>query len=171
MRDNRIKQPPAPKTPEQALASLMRTCARAEKSSGDAMRLMARWRVEPQERQAILMQLIKDKFIDDRRFAGAYIREKTNLSGWGARKIAVELSRKGVARNIIEELLSELDADSMSEKLEAKLKRKMPTIKHQSEYELKSKLIRYGVTLGYDYEKVYDIASKLIKTDIEEWDD
>jgi regulatory protein len=39
-----------PKSAEQALSSLMRLCARAERSSGDALRLMARWEVAQEQR-------------------------------------------------------------------------------------------------------------------------
>ena len=41
------------KSPEQALASLMRLCSRAEKSSGDARRLMARWGAGEVDRDAL----------------------------------------------------------------------------------------------------------------------
>ena len=45
------------KTPEQAYAALIRLCARSEKSSGDALRLMQRWGVEPSARQGVLQKL------------------------------------------------------------------------------------------------------------------
>ena len=41
----KINAVPRTKTPEQALAALMRLCARAEKSEGDARRLMRGWGV------------------------------------------------------------------------------------------------------------------------------
>ena len=46
------------KTPEQAYAALIRLCARSEKSSGDALRLMQRWGVEPSARQGVLQKLL-----------------------------------------------------------------------------------------------------------------
>lgn len=85
-----------PKSAQQALASLMRECAKAERSTGDARRLMARWEVAKQDQEGVLNQLIEMKFIDNRRFAQAYVRDKVNLSGWGAQRISLELSRKGV---------------------------------------------------------------------------
>ncbi len=153
------------KSAEEALASLMRQCARAEKSSGDAMRLMSRWGVPTQQRQVVLERLVADKFIDDRRFAEAYLREKINLSGWGARKIASSLKTKGITTAIIEELLSELDRSTMEERLEDKLQRKMRTVKYKDKYDLKSKLIRYALSLGYDYDMVFDAVSQQIKID------
>ncbi len=149
------------KSAEEALSSLMRQCARAEKSSGDAMRLMSRWGVAQESREGVLNRLVAEKFIDDRRFAEAYVREKINLSGWGVRKIASSLKAKGVAESIISETLSEVDRDSMSERLSDKLVRKARVVKYKDKYDFKSKLIRYGLSLGYEYEMVLDAVSQI----------
>lgn len=74
------------KSPEQALSALMRLCARAEKCSGDALRLMRGWGVEPAAQQQVLRQLQQQRFIDDERYAAAFVREKMRLSGWAAAK-------------------------------------------------------------------------------------
>ena len=94
----KINAVPRTKTPEQALAALMRLCARAERSEEDARRLMTRWGVAPADRERVLERLRRDRFIDDARYAEAFVREKINLSGWGARKIADALHRKRIAR-------------------------------------------------------------------------
>ena len=89
------------KTPDEALAALMRLCARAERSEEDARRLMTRWGVAPADRERVLERLRRDRFIDDARYAEAFVREKINLSGWGARKIADALHRKRIARETL----------------------------------------------------------------------
>lgn len=166
MRRETVKTPRT-KSPEQALSSLMRQCARAEKSSGDAMRLMSRWGVPAEHRAGVLQQLIAEKFIDDRRFAQAYVREKLNLSGWGVRKIASSLKVKGINEAIISEVLSDLDREGMEERLFAKIERKARSVKYKDKYDFKSKLIRYGISLGYDYSMVLDSVSKIISIDDE----
>ena len=62
------------KTPEQALSALMRQCARAERCSGDALRLMRRWGVTDDEARKVLARLVAERFIDDQRYADAYVR-------------------------------------------------------------------------------------------------
>ncbi len=153
------------KTPEQALAALMRLCARAEKSSGDAMRLMAAWGVEPTAREAVLRKLTDQRFIDDNRYAAAFVREKTALSGWGAYKIRTALQRKGIDRAIIDHALALIDKSAAEEKLLGLLKRKARTAKAATPRDLLSKLIRYGLSLGYDYETVTGRVAELTKND------
>lgn len=149
------------KTAAQALQALMRLCSRAEKSSGDAMRLMRTWDVPETERQGVLNRLIELRFIDDARYAEAYTREKSSLSGWGAKKIALHLRQKGVDREIIKATLSALDSCEQQERLEDKLTKKLRTTKAANSYELRGKLLRYAMSLGYEYDSAKDIIDKI----------
>lgn len=140
----------------------MRLCARAEKSSGDALRLMRTWGVEEGARQSVLQKLLDQRFIDDARYAEALVREKTRLSGWGIYKIRTALQRKGIAKTLIDRVLSSVDPVENADRLISRLERKARTAKCSSAYELKTKLIRYGLSLGYEYEAVLEAASQLV---------
>lgn len=150
------------KSATEALQSLMRLCARAEKSSGDAMRLMRTWGVPETERQGVLTKLIEQRYIDDSRYAEAYTREKVQLAGWGARKIAMHLRQKGVAADIITTTLAHLDTDDMESRLEDKLRRKLRSTKAATDYELKGKLLRYALGLGYEYDVCSGVIDKIL---------
>ena len=140
------------KSAAEALQSLMRLCARGERSTGDAMRLMRTWGVPEGERQAVVDRLVAQRFIDNSRYAEVNVREKSRLSGWGARKIAMQLRTKGVEKEIIAEALATIDSDEQSDRLAEKLRRKMRTTKAQNDYEMRDKLLRYASGLGYDYD-------------------
>ena len=151
------------KTAQQALQSLMRMCARAERSSGDALRLMKRWEVPDEDARKVLARLQSERFIDDSRYAEAFVREKLNLSGWGAYKIKSALRAKGVSSEIINEVVVPmLNETDMSERLEEVLRRKLRTLKYSSPYEAKTKLIRFAASRGYDMEQAIECASKVI---------
>lgn len=158
-------KPRRDKTPEQALSALMRLCARAEKSSGDALRLMDGWGVEPSAREAVLRKLIELRFIDDERYAAAFVREKCSLSGWGVYKIRAALQRKRIGRAIIDRALASIDQDAAEEKLLGLLQRKARTAKAATPGELRTKLMRYGLSLGYEYGTVADRVAELVKND------
>ena len=173
MRTPKLKPNPAArrtKTPDQALASLMRLCARAEKSEGDARRLMHGWGLNDGDAERVLARLVSERFIDDSRYAGAFVREKMRLSGWGEYKIRAALQRKGVARETIEEALGAADRTGTAERLRTQLERKLRLLHCETRYELKNKLIRYGLGLGYDYETVHETVAALV-ADTESCDD
>ena len=92
------------------------------------------------------------------------MRDKLNLSGWGAYKIKMSLRAKGVAREIIEEVASTMiEATDMKERLEEIMQRKLHTLKYSSTYEAKTKLIRFAASRGYDIEEAVECASKILK--------
>ena len=151
------------KTPEQALISLMKLCAKSEKSSGDARRLMYKWGIPTEAQQEILAKLTEQRFIDDERYASAFVREKMKFSGWGAYKLRAALSSKGISRAIIDNALSSLDEDVMDNRLDKYLRRKKQLVKATTPYEIRSKLMRYGLSLGYDYEKVTEAVDRAMR--------
>lgn len=162
MRNTTIDKTPErkPKSATQALQSLMRLCSRAEKSSGDALRLMRTWNVPEGERQGVLDKLIELRFIDDARYAEAYTREKSNIAGWGAKKIEFQLRQKGINKEIISRAISSVDTTQQEEQLTKKLERKLHTTKANNSYELRGKLLRYALSMGYEYDSAKVIIDK-----------
>ena len=152
------------KSPEQALLSLMTLCARSEKSTGDAMRLMHTWGVPESERQGVVDSLEAAGYIDNRRYAEAYTREKSQLSGWGERKIALKLREKGIEREIINAVIAPLREDeTKAERLQTKLERKLRTTKAANDYELRGKLLRYALSLGYEYDTAIECIARIVE--------
>jgi regulatory protein len=155
---------PKAKTAQQALQSLMRLASRSEKSTGDALRLMRTWGVPEAEQRGVLDRLIADRYIDNHRYAEAYTREKSQLAGWGERKIAMQLRLKGIERETISAVLAELmETDTTAERLHEKLQKKLRTIKATNDYELRGKLLRYALGLGYDYDMASEAVERVAK--------
>lgn len=153
------------KSAEQALQSLMHLCARGERSTGDALRLMRTWGVPEGERTAVVEKLVAQRYIDNRRYAEAYTREKSNLAGWGPKKIALQLRIKGIESHIIAETLRMLDDETRRTHLDERLRRKLRTTKAATSYELRGKLLRYALSLGYDYDMSHSAVERLLNED------
>ena len=97
------------KTPEQALRALMNVCAKSERAISDVRRSLTRWGVAPEQHQPIIDRLVRERFIDEARYAEAYVREKLNLSRWGVRKIRAALKAKRIPEQTIDEALAQAD--------------------------------------------------------------
>lgn len=151
------------KSAEQALRLLMNMAARAERSSGDALRLMKRWGVDDNDAQRVLQRLIAERFIDDSRYAAAFVREKINLSGWGSYKIVEALRRKGVDNRIIENALSQYGSVDMEERLQGLLEKKIKTVKYRDTSDLRAKLFRFAASRGYDYSTAMQAVDRVVK--------
>ncbi|MEG1634412.1 MAG: regulatory protein RecX [Rikenellaceae bacterium] len=152
-------------TPQRALDKLQTLCSRAEKSSADAVRLMQKWGVADEKIGEILSRLISEKYIDDRRFTAAYVRDKAKFSTWGARKIADTLIMRGIDRDMVREVIAEqVSVQDLKEKLELALRKKYEEVqrKEDNPYKIKDKLFRHAISRGYSYDDIMLVIDKII---------
>lgn len=150
-------------SPESALSKLMVLCSRSEKCSGDAYKLLKRWEISESDAAAIIAQLVESRYVDDERYARAYVRDKARYSGWGAYKIRMSLKAKGLLETIIENALLELDEYEVLDKLVVTLQKKRNSIKGDiSNYELKGKLFRFAVQRGYSFDQINSALAKVV---------
>ena len=52
----------------------------------------------------IVAALVEDGYADDRRYAAAFAREKSSITGWGPVKIRMALSAKGISGEMADEV-------------------------------------------------------------------
>ena len=114
---------------KKVLESLQRRCARAEYCSSDIYRKALKAMDGDAEAAArITASLVKDRFVDDLRYASAFAREKASLQGWGAVKIRFMLRGKGIDEATVGQALGEIDPAKASAKLEKVVREKNRTL-------------------------------------------
>ena len=136
-------------------------CSRSEQCSADILRkLLKTYDGDEDKAQEILQSLMKDKFVDDARYAAAFARDKSRLEGWGPIKIRFKLRAKGVADTAIEEGLSQIDADEADEKLCRLLSARRKAL--EGDPQIKLKLLKYALGRGYSYDQVAPAVDKVL---------
>ena len=111
----------------------------------------------------LLQSLLDDGFVDDARYASAYAREKSRLSGWGPAKIRYMLAGKGIARTVIAEALKEIDSDEADRRMRSVLEAKYKAL--AGDPQEKFKLLKFGLTRGYDYDKLAPVVDDILRKD------
>ena len=104
--------------------------------------------------------LVKDRFVDDLRYATAFARDKAYLDGWGPVKIGFQLRGKGIAAATVEEALAAVDEDKADARMRAVLEAKARTLKGDPEIRLK--LLKFGLQRGYGYNRLDPAVKGLI---------
>ena len=137
-------------------------CSRREYCSADVLK-KAKDALEGdmQAAQEVVDSLIKDKYVDDLRYASAYARDKASIQGWGDVKIKYMLSAKGVASSVISEALQEIDRDKSSSRLHKLLENKLRSLKDDPQCRLK--LLRFALGRGYSYDEVSRAIDQLLR--------
>ncbi len=147
---------------EKVLARMQRLCISREYCCSD-MRTKVLKALEGNEEAAdeIMDALVRDRFIDDLRYASAFARDKSSLAGWGTAKIRYALVRKGIERSVIQEALAEIDSGKADSKMRSVIEAKYRSISGAPD--AKIKLLRYALGRGYAYDEVREIVDGLVR--------
>lgn len=147
---------PTPLSEEQAYQKLAALCAVSEQCVADIRRKMQRWTIIG-DAEGIIDRLIKERFIDERRFARAFALDKFRYNHWGREMIRMEMKRRLISSADIDYGLSEIPEDEYEAALRHLIEAKRPTVKGKSEYEVKQKIIRYALGKGYEMDEILRI--------------
>lgn len=149
------------KDPQKVADRLRGLCSRREYCRSDVMKkAVAALDGDQSEAARIVDILVEERYVDDLRYASAFARDKSSISGWGSVKIRHMLSAKGISREIIDAALEEIDEEKASSRLDKLLQSKARSLKDDPQAKLK--LLRFALGRGYGYEEVKDVVDKLI---------
>ncbi|HRX30800.1 MAG TPA: regulatory protein RecX [Tenuifilaceae bacterium] len=147
---------------EVALQRMQALCARSEKCTGDIKVKLVKLGLNETEIQFVVQKLVNDGFVDNFRYARFFVRDKSRLNKWGRVKIVSVLKSKGVSEGIINKALLEISPETNKKTLTDLVARKAKQIKAKSTYELKSKLIRFGMSRGFEMDLVINVVNEVI---------
>jgi regulatory protein len=135
----------------EALEKLRKMCSMQEKCPSDILLLLRRWGVEQEHFESIIGSLKSDRFIDEGRYAAAFVKDKVKFDHWGFLKIMYFLRQKGIPRNIVDEACKAIDRDDYVLMIKKELDKKRKTLTGKRR-EVAAKLARYGSSRGYEME-------------------
>ena len=124
---------------------------------------MRRWGLDEQVQERVVARLVKERFVDDERYARAFVKDKVHYNKWGRRKVQQGLWMKRIDEDIQRRVLDEVDDQEYLEVLRLLLKQKRKSTKAASDYELNQKLVRFALGRGF----TFDIIRQCLDVDEE----
>lgn len=111
-----------------------------------------------------LMEKLRRKgLVNDLEFARAWVESRSKKKGTVALKS--ELFQKGIAREVVEEVLSEAQPSSETETAKKLLEKRIGRWKSLPEIEVKQKSLRFLMSRGFDYETSKEVLENVLKED------
>jgi regulatory protein len=147
-----------------AMIRLTAKCAVSEYCRADIRKMMSRWELPEGVADKIIKRLQDERYIDEQRYAHAFVRDKFRYNHWGWIRIEQELRRRNIPQEYIDEAKEEISDDDNLEALRKIIDSKRPTIKGKNEYEVNAKLFRFALSRGFSYSAI----NQVLHTDIEE---
>ena len=134
---------------QEALLRLTSLCSTAEHCSHEMLEKMRRWEIGEDTQARIMEYLVKEKYIDDERYARFFAKDKIRYNKWGRRKVEQAMWQKHIDADIQQRVLDEIDDDEYLLILRPLLKSKRRTVKAANNYEMNMKLIRFAMGRGF----------------------
>ena len=139
-------------TEQEAYLQLAALCAQAEHCQQEMRDKMRRWGLDETVQNRIIDRLIKERYVDDERYARAFVKDKIRYNKWGRRKVQQALWMKRIDADIQQQVLDEIDEKEYLDVLRPLLKQKRKSIKAESDYELNQKLLRFALSRGFGFD-------------------
>jgi regulatory protein len=149
------------KTEQDAYLQLAALCAQAEHCQQEMRDKMKRWDIDAATQDRIVARLIKERYVDDERYARAFVKDKIRYNKWGRRKVQQGLWLKHIDDDIQERVLSEVDDSEYLAVLRPLLKQKVRSIRAENDYERTQKLVRFALGRGF----TFDIIRQCLNVD------
>lgn len=133
-------------------------------SEAELAQKLRRAGAEPEHIDAVLEFLREYHFVDDRIYAERLAADLANLKKFGRHRIMAELSRKGIARDICNDVIDELELDE-EEMLLPLMEKKLG-----GDFDRKSRdrAFRYFAARGYSFDDIKRAFDEISSRDYEE---
>lgn len=136
---------------DKALNKAANLCSKSEKSPKEIYDKLASWGLKSQMAEQIVCRLRDEKYIDEERFARAFVHDKFLYEHWGRVKIAYNLRNKGIANHIIDNALDDVIADDdYLSTLSSLLRNKMRDMERPLSQNNRAKLYRFAAQRGFE---------------------
>jgi len=139
-------------------------CSTAERCIQEIEKKLSSAGAGPEMSGRIISRLLKEKFIDESRYARSFVNDKLRYNKWGKIKIGYELRKKNIPENIREESIGQIDEKEYQSILMNLLKNKKRTTKGKDERDVFTKLLRFATGRGFESREIIPVLKQLFQT-------
>ena len=157
---------------DKAFAKAARLCSKSEKAPKEIFDKLMSWGMSSKMAEQIVNHLREEKFIEEVRYARAFIHDKLLYEHWGRLKITFALRNKGISDSIIDNSIEEqITLDEYLSILIELLKGKMRAMDMPLSQKDRAKLYRYATQKGFETSIIAQALRNIGEDieDIEEW--
>lgn len=163
-----MSNPRQPLTIAQAMNRAAALCSRSEQAPSDIRKKLLKWGLNPEEANRVLEQLVSQGFIDEQRYARAFVNDRFAFNGWGRVKIAHQLRLKGIPSEIISEAMNLIDEEKYRERLIGLLRAKWRAVSDREPRAAWAAMMRFAASRGFEAGIAGECVKKVTRLDVED---
>lgn len=157
-----------PLTVSQAMNRAAALCARSEQAPADIKEKLMKWGLNASDASQVTRQLTEGGFLDERRFARAFVKDRFSFNGWGRIKIAHQLRLKHIQTDIINEAMTVIDEEQYRQRLNELLTAKWRTVKEREPRAAWAAMMRFAASRGFEVPIANECVKLVTRLDVED---
>lgn len=147
----------------EALSVAAKYCSLAERCTREVLDKIERFELDGVEKQQLIERLKKNGFIDEGRYARAFVTDKFRFNKWGKVKIQLALKQKEVEQKAIQEALDTLDETTYQKMLLDLFVVKNKLVRSSNGWDRKAKLYRFALSKGFEHTTIQEVLNQFIQ--------
>jgi len=132
-------------------------CAYQERAQQEVRDKLYDWGLKSYEVEEVITELILNNFLNEDRFAKAYVSGKFKIKKWGKIKIRQGLKFKRIPERMIKDALNTIDFDEYLATIFATAEKKLRLMTERNGPKKKYKLISYLQSKGFENDLIFDV--------------
>jgi len=148
-------------TVDEATKALEHFCAYQERCHKEVEQKLYDLKMIPEAKEQIILHLLQHNFLNEERFAKAFVRGKFSIKKWGRVKIVSELKFKNISSYNIKSALKEIDENAYLKTLHSLAEKKLRLIKESNSFKKKNKLSSFLISKGFETTLVYNVTNSM----------
>ncbi len=145
----------------EALSTAAGYCSLSEHCIAEVVEKLKRFELTSEEQSKLIQYLQDEGYLNESRYVKAFVKDKFRFGKWGRIKIKYALRQKGISSTLADEGLSEIVEEDYREMLTDLLRQKKRSVKANSPYELRGKLLRFAAGKGFELDQAGACLRKL----------
>ncbi len=142
------------------LSKAMNYCSRAEHCVTEVLQKLNQWEAPEEYHNKIIDYLIQENFINEERFAQAFVNDKFKFDRWGKQKITFVLKQKQIPTTIISNSLERIDPEEYHKTASQLMKKKWVSLEDEKPAAIKNKILRYMSSRGFESGLIFELLNE-----------
>lgn len=148
-------------TIKQAIQKLEHYCAYQDRCHEEVIQKLRTMKMDQDEIDQIIVQLIADNFLNEERFACSYARGKHRIKHWGKIRIVNELKFRKISQYNINLALKEITTEEYEATFHNLAEQNWESIRESNPLKKRKKFCDYVLRKGFESNLVYEKVKEL----------
>ena len=150
-------------TVDEALSKLQKYCSYQDRCHKEVEQKLKEMQMISEASDQIIMALIEGDYLNEERFALAFVRGKFKIKKWGRHRLTSELKQRNISKYLIDKALKQISEAAYKASFDSLAHKKVASIIGVSAFKKKKKLADYLLYRGWESSMVYEKVNQVFK--------